>query len=397
VNAISVLEGAAAKLKAARVADAASINERGVAHEGRITALDGARGISILLVIYGHLVTSRYWDGSSITLHYRLADTLATLGVDIFFVISGFIITTLALRERETVGDFSASGFYIRRVLRIIPPYFSYLLCILVLSAFGAIAQSTPQTLMAAAFACNLPEANCGNFAGHSWSLAYEEQYYVCFPLLFLCVARSIRALLGALLIVLLGLPLVRYALNLGHVWFLIGHAAFSVSFICIGALTAVYAGRTRRLTASRYAPYASLIVACTLACLLWLDVFSHAHPDIPRLGKLRMLLVPTLEPVCVAWLVISSVYGKNWITRLLNSAPLQFLGMISYSLYLWQQAFTRSPDLVPGAPWLNFAPLMLVIAALSYYCIERPAIRLGKRIIASRHANSAPSIAVAP
>jgi peptidoglycan/LPS O-acetylase OafA/YrhL len=397
LNAISIPEGASATLEDARLADVASTDGHGGAHGGRITALDGARGISILLVIYGHLVTSRYWDGASISLHYRWADTLATLGVDIFFVISGFIITTLALRERETVGEFSASGFYIRRVLRIIPPYFSYLLCILVLSAFGAIAQTTPQTLTAAAFACNLPEADCGNFTGHSWSLAYEEQYYVCFPLLFLCFARSIRALLGALLIVLLGLPLIRYALNLGDVWFLIGHAAFSVSFICIGALTAVCAGRVRRLTASRYAPYASLIVACALACLLWLDVFSHAHPDIPRLGKLRVLLVPTLEPVCVAWLVLASVYGRNWITRVLNSVPLQFLGMISYSLYLWQQPFTRTPALVPGASWLNFAPLMLVFAALSYYFIERPAIRLGKRIMASRHANSAPSIAVAP
>jgi peptidoglycan/LPS O-acetylase OafA/YrhL len=354
---------------------------------GRITVLDGWRGVSILLVIYGHLVNYRYWGDAPITLSYRFADVLATLGVDIFFVISGFIITTLALREREASGRFSPTDFYIRRVLRIIPPYFLYLACILLLSACGAIVQQTSQTLTGAAFACNLPQADCGYFAGHSWSLAYEEQYYVVFPLVFVCLGSSIGTALGVLLIALLGWPLIRYALSLGHVWILIGHATFFVSFICIGAFMAVCAGRMRQLATSRYAVYACWLAALILASLVWLDVLSHARPDIPPLGKLRALLVPTLEPLCIAWLLGGSVYGENWATRMLNAAPLQFLGMISYSLYLWQEPFSRSPSAYPGAPWLKFTPLMVVCATLSYYFIERPCIRLGKRIIAMRRA----------
>jgi peptidoglycan/LPS O-acetylase OafA/YrhL len=62
---------------------------------------------------------------------------------------------------------------------------------------------------------------------------------------------------------------------------------------------------------------------------------------------------------------------------------------MISYSLYLWQQLFTSSPAAYHGAPWLKFAPLMLVVAALSYYWVERPCIRLAKRIIATSRAGS--------
>jgi peptidoglycan/LPS O-acetylase OafA/YrhL len=381
-----------------RDADARESNEGGAAaRAGRITVLDGWRGISILLVVYAHLTMARYMDDSSLDLKFRIADVLSSLGVDIFFVISGFIITTLALRERETSGRFSPSAFYIRRVLRIIPPYYFYLLCILVLSAYGAISQqNTAQTLTGAAFACNLPQADCGRFAGHSWSLAYEEQYYLCFPLVFLCFAGSMRAMLGWLLIALMALPVFRYALNLGHVWYLLCHAAFPLSFICIGALTAVYADRLRRLITKHYAAHAFFMAALILAALVWLDIISHVHPDVGRLVKLRMLLVPTLEPVCVAWLVIGSVYRKTWTTRLLNSIPLQFLGMISYSLYLWQQPFTRNPSVVLGAPWLNFAPLMVVVAALSYYLIEKPCIRLGKRIIAMRRANSSPSIPVA-
>lgn len=384
-------------LTATRAVAVTSLDKgRSAAYEPRIRVLDGWRGVSILLVIAGHLVNYRYWDDSPVNLPYRFADVLSVTGVDIFFVISGFIITTLALREGETFGQFSPAAFYIRRVLRIIPPYFLYLLCILCLSFSGKIGQLPSQTLLGAAFACNLPQADCGWFVGHSWSLAYEEQYYLLFPLLFLWLGRSFRRMLGLLLIVLLGLPVLRLALDLGPLWISICHASFFVSFICIGALMAAYSGRLKQMSEGRYAAYAIVLAALCLAGLLWLDVVSHARPDLRRLVKLRIVLVPTLEPLCIAWLVGSSVYIKHWATRLLSSVPLQFLGMISYSLYLWQQLFTSSPAAYLDAPWLKFAPLMLVVAALSYYLVERPCIRLGKRIIATRHAKSASSIPVA-
>ncbi len=369
---------------------------RSAASDPRIRVLDGWRGVSILLVIVGHLVNDRFWDDSPVNLLYRFTDVLSVMGVEIFFVISGFIITSLALREEETFGQFSPAAFYIRRVLRIIPPYVLYLLCILFLSVAGKIGQLPSQTLLGAVFACNLPQADCGWFVGHSWSLAYEEQYYVLFPLLFLWLGSGFKRMLGWLLIVLLGLPVLRLALNLGPVWFAICHASFFMSFICIGALMAAYSGRLKQMSENRHAAHAIVMAAICLAGLLSLDVFSHARPDLLHVAKLRTLLVPTLEPLCIAWLIGSSVYIKNWATRLLGSVPLQFLGMISYSLYLWQQLFTSNPSGYHGAPWLKFAPLMLVVAVLSYYLVERPCIRLGKRIIATRHAGSASSISVA-
>ncbi len=397
MSATSAPQGVLPLLTATRAVGVTSLDTgRSVAYEPRIRVLDGWRGVSIILVIAGHLVNYRYWDDSPVNLPYRFADTLSVTGVDIFFVISGFIITTLALREGETFGQFSPTAFYIRRVLRIIPPYFLYLLFILCLSVNGKIGQLPSQTLLGAAFACNLPQADCGWFVGHSWSLAYEEQYYLLFPLLFLWLGRSFRRMLGLLLIVLLGLPVLRLVLGLGPWVFSICHASFSVSFICIGALMAAYSGRLKQMSENRYAAYAIVLAAFCLAGLLWLDVISHARPDLRRLVKLRIVLVPTLEPLCIAWLVGSSVYIKHWATRLLSSVPLQFLGMISYSLYLWQQLFTSSPAAYLDAPWLKFAPLMLVVATLSYYLVERPCIRLGKRIIATRLAKSAPSLPVA-
>ena len=338
-------------------------------------------------------MNDRYWDHSPVNLAYRFVDVLSVAGVNIFFVISGFIITTLALREREAFGRFSPTAFYTRRVLRILPPYFLYLLCILFLSLSGKIAHPPSQTLLGATFVCNFPHADCGWFVGHTWSLAYEEQYYLIFPLLFLWLGSSFKKMLGLLLIVLLGLPVLRLALNLGPAWISACHASFFVSFICIGALMATHSDRLKQMSEHRHATNAIVVAAVCLIGLLWLDVISHARPEIPHLVKLRIVLVPTLEPLCIAWLVGSAVYIKNWSTRLLNSAPLQFLGMISYSLYLWQQLFTSSPAGYLAAPWLKFAPLMFVIAALSYYLVERPCIRLGKRIVAARRLNSLRSI----
>jgi peptidoglycan/LPS O-acetylase OafA/YrhL len=159
----------------------------------RITVLDGWRGVSILLVIYGHFATERYWNHSPINLNYRIADALSTFGVCIFFVISGLIITKLALREQDASGQFSVGNCYKRRFFRIVPPYFLYLSCILLLTAWGVIAQHYAGILWAAAFLCDLPQAECGWFGGHSWSLAYEEQFYLLFPLLFVCLGRRMR------------------------------------------------------------------------------------------------------------------------------------------------------------------------------------------------------------
>src|ERR1035438_1550128 len=92
----------------------------------RIPQLDGWRGVSIVLVITGHLLNIRYSSYTSSGAEFPVVGHLATWGVDIFFVISGFIITKLALAEKRLSGHFSVRGFYIRRCFRIIPPFFLY-------------------------------------------------------------------------------------------------------------------------------------------------------------------------------------------------------------------------------------------------------------------------------
>jgi peptidoglycan/LPS O-acetylase OafA/YrhL len=350
--------------------------------EQRIAVLDGWRGISILLVIAGHLLDYRYLSTSTTDFQYRLVEVVSTSGVCIFFTISGFIIVSLAIREHERTGAFSTVGFYIRRCFRILPPFWVYLACVAILAALGFISQRSDQTLLALGFVCNLPGADCGMFAGHVWSLAYEEQFYILLP--FLMWWQRPRRTLPFLLAFLISVPFLVRALHLGHVGFLAAHGAFYFSLICAGAFCAAYRDWIRRLAMMRYSNYASAAAILALIGMWVLDAAGHSELALPVLQRARADIIPVLEPLCIAWLVAGSVYQSSYLTRLLEWAPLNFIGTISFSLYLWQALFINSPASYPLKSVLLFPPLMFVCAAVSYWLIERPCVRLGKRVLES-------------
>ena len=95
----------------------------------------------------------------------------------------------------------------------------------------------------------------------------------------------------------------------------------------------------------------------------------------------LHRLLPPVLEPLCIAWLLGWSLHARGSVVRLLETGPIPFLGIISYSLYLWQQLFTAPPIDSGNVGWLLFCPLMIAFATLSYYLVERPCARFAKRL----------------
>ena len=357
-------------------------NDRQAASERRIGALDGWRGISILLVIAGHLLDYRYLDVSRLSFQYRLVEVISTSGVCIFFTISGFIIVRLAIQEHARSGRFSTLAFYVRRCCRILPPLWVYLACVSIFAALDLITQRADQTAPVLGFVCNLPGTDCGHFAGHTWSLAYEEQFYILLPLLMLW--PRLRLTLPCLLLFLISVPYLGRALQLGHPGYLAAHGAFYFSLICAGALCAARSDTVERLAQMRYSGYATLIAFCLLLCMWMLDAAGHVATALPLWQRLRMELLPIVEPICIAWLVAGSVYQRNYLTRLLEWTPLNFIGVISFSLYLWQGLFTNLPQYYPHKSFLLFPPLMFVCAAASYWLVERPFVRLGKRILSS-------------
>jgi len=355
----------------------------------RIPELDGWRGLSIILVVLGHLVGVRYRDLVN-SAYLAPLGVAATWGVRIFFVVSGFIITRLAMHEYEITGKFCASRFYVRRLFRIVPAFFFYLLCIAAAGSWGLIEPDQAGVLRAAIFACNLPQVACGHFVEHSWTLAYEEQFYLLFPLLLMVGARRMRAAAGGVFIALMVFPLLRYSLGLGGAW----HSAYQMvpgfSFICAGVLLAVYHDQIAQVIASRPA-------ACGYGSVIFLALMAIntnlVFPLASSAAYWQALINQLCWPICIAWLVAASLRRSSTGSRFLNLPILQFFGMISYSLYLWQEAFTASRDLYLTDSWLVISPLMLVAAWLSYHCIERPGVRLGRFLLSSGRLEPLPGL----
>lgn len=342
----------------------------------RMPSLDGIRAISILMVCYGHLGGTRYFP-VSIVAYGRWCGDVAHLGVLVFFVISGFLITSLLMSERETTGAISLKRFYLRRIVRIFPAFYAFILVMAIAALSGAVHLTGRDFAYALTYTVNF-EPDRSMQMGHLWSLSIEEQFYLLWPLTLLAL-RGRRALIVAVAAIFTG-PLVRLAIRewIFHVdphlpggMLTIFPAMFD--YLAVGCALALLRPwlLTRtwylRLTAS---PWLALAIP-----LVWLINRMGSHPVAILLGS------PVLN-VCVALLIESSTrHAGSLAGRFLNWKPVVFLGVLSYSLYLWQMPFLDHRS----SAWMNAFPqnlLFVFLAALaSYFLIERPFVRLRGRL----------------
>ena len=154
---------------------------------GRIPSLDGLRAMSICLVIVGHAsATVAVFSHSASTLFAFIG--AGRLGVSVFFVISGFLITKLLAREQQAAQSIDLKAFYIRRMLRIFPAFYCYWLVVLALTLLGCIHVPRLDLVSSAVYIWNyVPRKVDSWFLGHTWSLSLEEQFYLLWPfILFL-------------------------------------------------------------------------------------------------------------------------------------------------------------------------------------------------------------------
>ncbi|MEH6757959.1 MAG: acyltransferase [Parasphingorhabdus sp.] len=333
--------------------DAAKLIERNP--EPRDALLDGFRAYAVGLVIFGHAIAYRFADqfeswgifGHQIR---RLSGPLANLGVYVFFTISGYIITNLLLREEKRRGQISLQAFYLRRTFRILPPLLAYLIVVFLLSKSGVIA-SPVNELPRALFTCNLLE--CEWYTGHTWTLAVEEQFYLAWPVIFLFTTKRIRSHFSVIGLISL---ISTYAV-LG--WTFHSNA---LSFACItgGVCIALWPNWREFLTDR-----------CGTFLWIFAGILAVLGPFI--LGN---WLSGLIMPLLVLILIFGS-YGLSWVRPFLVARPVQWIGAISYSLYLWQQLFLGREAIGPAVTLL----LLPVVALLSMYLIERPFIRLSHRL----------------
>lgn len=345
----------------------------------RIDELDGWRGISIGCVILGHLTNFALLPAGSDP-HASPGSWLShidTLGVQIFFCISGFIITRLALAERARTGDFSIGRFWIRRTFRIVPAQALYLGVVVLLHLDGRIEQQWGQTLRGAAFVCNLPGFDdCGWFTGHLWSLAVEEQFYLLFPLLFATLApRRLAVLVAAAWLALVAWPTLSALAGIG------GRGLFfrPFTYLLAGVLLAMFERETRARLAPIARPAWWASIAVMAAALVILGAAPAGDPG-PALRQVLWLLVPVA--VCTA--IALSIDSGGPLGAFIRQPWLVLIGRMSYSLYLWQQLWLGRPDLYADGSWLPTVALLPLTAWLSWRWIERPFARQGARLAGS-------------
>lgn len=340
-------------------------------NSGRIPSLDGFRAVSILMVLYGHLSGTRGFPPLETN---RWVGDLAHLGVIIFFVISGFLITSLLMSEREKTGSVSLKKFYLRRVLRIFPAFYTLILALIVAWRFGWIDLNTTDIAYSLTYTVNYYPGRSWSI-GHLWSLSVEEQFYILWPAVFLLL-RGRRALYAALVAFLAG-PLVRAAMHMYFAsdspWRDLEIFPAMADNIAIGCILALL--RPWLLTRPWY---------LRLTSTYWIGL---AVPMILLINRLLGYTVVDVfgSPVmltCIAVLIEASTRHANSIPgRILNWSPVVFVGVLSYSLYLWQQPFLdRHSHAVLNAFPQNLV-LAFVAALLSYFVVEKSFLGLRRRL----------------
>ncbi len=338
--------------------------------------LDGLRGIAVLMVVAGHTLVFRL--GRS----YRWTE-FAFLGVLIFFVLSGFLITGLLCSEERRFGTISLRNFYLRRAFRILPALFVFIGLISLLIELNLVTD-TPWTTVAFSMVFLKNIFGTGSTLGHLWSLSLEEQFYFIWPIMFTIVGR--RNLLAPTLGIALAVILYRTVAILvtpydyGRGIFEL-RTDFRMDSILVGcALALVIDRRTNSAIGfSRIARWATHP--------LWtgpLLVFWTLYCGIPRLWA-AYLTVQTALVCCLVFHTIA--FPDSAMGRGLRLRSLAFVGLISYSLYLWQQLFLVVS--VPSWGVIRELPLCLFLTAaaalLSYYLVERPFLRLKRRLLSAR------------
>ncbi|GAB4554215.1 MAG: acyltransferase [Rhizobacter sp.] len=342
-----------------------------------IPSLDGLRCVAIVLVFLSHVQMAagvpRFIPGN--------------FGVTLFFFLSGYLITTLMRQEIEHTGSLSIRLFYVRRALRIFPT------CYLVLAAaaaygwysgkmdtwylIGQVFNLTNYQLIWAGW-----EAPIAPHTDVYWSLAVEEHFYLAFPALFVALSRGrSRGRVAAFLLAACGLILLwrcvlifSMGVHYDRTYMGTDTRIDSILFGCVLALWGNPALDASKISESTWK-----------RVLFPLSVLGILLTFLVRERVFRETLGYTLQGLCLFSIFITAVRYPSWgVMRWLNLAPVRWIGLLSYAIYLVHPSMLALSAATVGKSVLGLGltagALTVAVAALMYYGIERPMGRLRKR-----------------
>jgi peptidoglycan/LPS O-acetylase OafA/YrhL len=343
-----------------------------------IPSLDGLRALSVLMVVAAHVNGSL--AGLIPAIPFWLYLVWGALGVQTFFVISGFLITHLLLKELHATGTISLKHFYFRRALRIFPAFYVYLAVSLAVTLAGWVPGNLRAFLVAGTYTWNYLGGG-SDLLVHTWSLSLEEQFYLLWPaaLVLLGTRKSVKLAVWVILLSPVS-RVVTYFLMPDHRALLNAMLHTGLDSIMFGCLLAIL-WRNVRFN-QRIQPFVrGWVAACAAAFSLILGpVFLGARFR----GSYGFVFGFTLNAICLSLILLYVVRNPDSPAgRLLNTPVLRHLGVISYSLYLWQEMFTGQNS-VRFFPWS--LPAILACAELSYWLVERPSLRLRSHLESAFH-----------
>jgi len=350
-------------------------------HLGYRPALDGIRGISILFVLFVH--------------NGLIRDSFGFLGINTFFVLSGFLITSLLVAEWDQTGSIRFRNFYFRRALRLLPALITmlvvFLIYVFLFDPHKRAMRELYEALRALFYCTNIARVlriGKSDMLANTWSLSLEEQFYFLWPpILFWLLRKTDRkSLLSWIALGIFLSVLTRISL------FLCGTDQIAGN---------VYPASPERLLGCLDTRADSLLVGCFAGVLMSTNLRPGDKLAIPLtllagLASIGLLLCAThsfLEGRMICFgLTIASIFAAILIVQqvttartplhwILENPVLVYIGKISYGIYLWNYPLLHRPFIPTnlGYPWQNLVNLIpVVIAVLAcYYLVERPCLKL--------------------
>ena len=355
-----------------------------------LPSIDSLRALAVLAVIIYH-VDVNYLPGGF-------------LGVDLFFVLSGYLISSLIIKEYKKTGSLNLYNFYIRRARRLLPAvYFMITVVLVVIVMFNGVLlkKSHLDAIFGYIYSSNwwyifhkldyFDSFGSQSPFKHLWSLAIEEQFYMIFPLLFLLINRKkkdkdgfyklnrnfLYVILGVILVSLIAHIILFDINNISRIYFGTDTRAFSLLVGVVGAILYPMDKLNTKITPQENLVY-SVVSLISIAALITIMIYTSEYNT--WLYRGGFLLVAILGII----IIISSGKQHTIMAKLLSFKPVVFIGKISYSLYLWHfpVLVLTTPVSEIGKPNIFFVVLRVILtfilAIISYALVETPIRKLG-------------------
>jgi len=349
-------------------------------------ALDGLRGFAVLAVMLRHFQYERFNDHAVVLL------PSGGIGVDVFFVLSGFLITTLLLQEWATDGSISLKNFYIRRGLRLFPAVAAFLAGFVLISSFIPTPTSSTGEVSNSVLITNLIGILTYSFnwmmasgvdrvwgLGHLWSLSVEEQFYLAWPAMVSILLRlkvpplTVLGLSAGVFAVSAAMPLIWNEMDFYRFYFATDYRIHSLMVGCI--LAQLYVLGLLKASVLQNAAFKVGLVASLVFLVAVMTGLRNKDPFLFVGGY-------TFVAVAGGFVLTAALFSTRSLGhQLLTNRVIVYVGKRSYALYLWHYAigfWLRDLEMVPQIA-LSFA-LSFLAAELSYRLVEAPALRLKNR-----------------